>query len=866
MIGKNISHYKILELLGKGGMGEVYKAEDTKLKRTVALKFISKDKFENSENKIRFINEAQAAASLNHPHINTIYEIDEAEGETFIAMEYMDGNSLKNQIKSQLLEVETAIDLAIQIAEGLQEAHENGIIHRDIKSSNIMVTSRGQAKIMDFGLAKSKEGTRITGTAVIVGTVSFMSPEQACKETVDSRTDIWSFGVMLYEMLTGQLPFKGEHDQIVLYSILNDDPYPITGLRRGIPLELERIVFKCLDKEPDARYQTALDLRADLKRLTRDISEGRTYSYQTGGAHPAYRRRKALRRTALPALLVMLLIVLAFTISPVRKSIKGVLGLSSLPEIKVLAVLPFDVSGNGGENTQIYDGLDYTLSHKLSQLEGFQGSLQVIPFDDVIEMGIKSALPARKKIGANLVVTGQVVLFPDKIQLLLGVSSTHFPPIQITTSTVEVSRKEEYKLNDTLVNAVAKMIVPEIKPEEVSRVMAEGGSDNPDALIFYGEGLGYMQHSYDVNSLNIAIEKFDRSIKEDPKFAQAYVDLGRAYWEKWELTKETLWAEKAKSICRKALEINDTLVHAYIQFGIILRETGEYKQAVANLLRSIELDGSNVAAHKELALTYEKQGSLEDSEKEYLRAIELMPDNGRGYIDLGVFYFYHGKYEEAEKRFEKAADILPGNFNSHMYLGVIYQRTDRLDLAIKNYKRSNKIKPNYSSYSNLGTIYFFKTKYNKAKKLYEKALRHTNNELYEYAVWGNLADTYRYTGEEEKVRDTYLNAIRLVEKLIEVNPNDAPLCGQLARYYAHVGNQKNAFVKISRALKLEPKNVEVLQMGVKVFELIDRRDLALKCLQDFIACGGNVQSEIDKSPDLEKLREDPRYKKLVVKE
>ena len=866
MIGKCISHYKILKLLGKGGMGEVYKAEDTKLKRIVALKFISKDRFESSENKSRFINEAQAVASLNNPHINTIYEIDEAEGETFIAMEYVDGNSLKNKIKSKLLEVKTAIDFAIQIAEGLQEAHENGIVHRDIKSSNIMVNSRGQAKIMDFGLARSMKGTRITGTAVILGTVSFMSPEQACNETVDKRTDIWSFGVMLYEMLTGQLPFKGEHDQIVLYSILNDDPYPITGLRRGVPLELERIVFKCLDKEPDARYQTASDLGGDLKRLTRDLTEGRTYSYQTGMVYPASRRRKVLRRTALPALLVIFLISLAFTISPVRKSITGVLGLNSFPRIKILAVLPFDVKGNGGENTQIYDGLDYTLSHKLSQLQGFQGSLQVIPFADVIEKGIKSAIPARKKIGANLVVTGQVVLSPDKVQLLLGVSSTHFPPIQKKTSTVEVSREEEYKLNDKLVNAVAKMIVPEIKPEEVSRVMSEGGSDNPDALIFYGEGLGYMQRSYDVNSLNKAIEKFDRSIKDDPKFAQAYVDLGRAYWKKWELTKETLWAEKAKSICRKALEINDTLAHAYIQFGIILRETGEYKQAVASLLKSLELDESNVEAHKDLALTYEKQGRREDSEKEYLRAIELMPDNGGSYYDLGVFYFNHGKYEEAEKRFKKAAAILPGNYNSYIYLGVIYQRTDKLDLAIKNYKRSNKIKPNYSSYSNLGTIYFFKTKYNKAKKLYEKALKRANNEPYEHAVWGNLADTYRYTGEEKKVRDAYVEAIRRAEKMFEVNPNDASLCGQLARYYAHVGNQKNALDNISRALKLEPKNVEVLQMGVKVFELIDRRDLALKCLQDFITCGGNVQSEIDKSPDLEKLREDPGYNKLVSEE
>ncbi|MCH8287338.1 protein kinase, partial [candidate division KSB1 bacterium] len=274
-IGSTISHYRILEKLGEGGMGIVYKAEDTKLKRTVALKFLKPEILGNADQKSRFIKEAQAAAALNHPNICTVYEIDEYEGRTFIAMEYIEGQSLKEKIEFGPLKQKSAIKIAIQVAEGLHEAHNNGIVHRDIKSSNVMLTRKGHAKIMDFGLAKTAFGSLVTKEGTTLGTVAYMSPEQAQGEQVDARTDIWSLGVMLYEMITGQLPFKGEHDQAIMLNILKTEPEPLTALRTGVPIVLDGIMAKMLAKDPGARYQHVDEIPVDLNAVE-VISTGST--------------------------------------------------------------------------------------------------------------------------------------------------------------------------------------------------------------------------------------------------------------------------------------------------------------------------------------------------------------------------------------------------------------------------------------------------------------------------------------------------------------------------------------------------------------------------------------------------------------
>ena len=276
MIGKSVSHYKILKKLGSGGMGDVYLAEDSKLKRTVALKFLPPELTRDPNSKKRFIYEAQAAAALYHPNICTIYEIDEVDELAFIAMAYMPGQSLKDMIDVGPMKLEVALTIAIQVADGLFEAHQKNIVHRDVKPANIMVTPppREQVKIMDFGLAKLSDRTKLTKASTTLGTVAYMSPEQTQGGNVDQRTDLWSFGIVLYEMVTGQTPFKGDYEQAVLYSILNEDPEPMTGVRTGVPMELERIVTKALAKSLEERYQNANDILIDLKSVKKEIESG----------------------------------------------------------------------------------------------------------------------------------------------------------------------------------------------------------------------------------------------------------------------------------------------------------------------------------------------------------------------------------------------------------------------------------------------------------------------------------------------------------------------------------------------------------------------------------------------------------------
>lgn len=264
--------YRIIELLGRGGMGVVYKAEDIKLKRTVALKFLAPELTLEKEAKERFILEAQTASSLNHPNICTVHEIDESDGQMFIAMAFIEGQSLKTRVAQGPFKLDEALDIGVQIAAGLHEAHEKGIVHRDIKSSNIMINAKRQAVIMDFGIAKLSGETKITRTGTTLGTVAYMSPEQARGEKVDHKSDIWSLGVVLYEMVIGQLPFKGDHEQAVMYSILNEDPEPITSLRSGVPMELERIVSKTLQKDPAVRYQHVDEMLVDLKYLKENLT------------------------------------------------------------------------------------------------------------------------------------------------------------------------------------------------------------------------------------------------------------------------------------------------------------------------------------------------------------------------------------------------------------------------------------------------------------------------------------------------------------------------------------------------------------------------------------------------------------------
>ncbi|MDZ7341162.1 MAG: serine/threonine-protein kinase, partial [candidate division KSB1 bacterium] len=356
MIGKTISHYKILEKLGEGGMGVVYKAEDLKLKRIVALKFLPPELTRDAEAKERFIQEAQAASALQHNNICTIHDIDETgDGQLFIVMDCYEGEPLKGKIARGPMKLEEAVEIALQVASGLAKAHEHGITHRDIKPANVMITNDGVVKILDFGLAKLAGQVGLTKAGMTVGTVAYMSPEQTRGEEVDHRTDIWSLGVVLYEMLTGQLPFKGAYEQAVIYSILNEEPEPVTAVRTDLPAELDHIVSKAIAKNAAERYQQVADLAADLKSLRTRIETGRTET------QPTLSKRKLIYGVGgLIALIAILLLSKIFWFKPPADAIDSI------------AVLPFQNLSADPEQEYFSDGMTEALITELSTIKALR--------------------------------------------------------------------------------------------------------------------------------------------------------------------------------------------------------------------------------------------------------------------------------------------------------------------------------------------------------------------------------------------------------------------------------------------------------------------------------------------------------------
>ncbi len=508
MSNKTISHYKILEKIGEGGMGVVYEAEDTKLRRTVALKFLPKELTTDPEARERFIQEAQAAGALDHSNICTVYEIDEVDGQTFIVMAYIEGQNLKDRLKSGFLEIEDALEIVIQVADGLREAHEKGIIHRDIKPANIMLTAKGQAKIMDFGLAKLAWGVDLTKTATIMGTVAYMSPEQAKGEKVDHRTDIWSLGAMLYEMLSGERPFKVTHDQAVLYAILNGNPIPITTIRKEIPQELEKIIKKSLEKDPKNRYGDISDMLADLKSVSR-------------------------------------------------------ISLSTMSDIPSIAVLPFVNMSADPENEYFSDGLAEDLINALTKITDLHVVARTSSFAfkgekvDIREIGQKLNVDhllegSVRKVGNRARITAQLIKVKDGYHLWSDRYDRDMEDVFAIQD--EITGKIMHKLSVAL-------DVREKRPEEQRPV-------NFEAYDLYLKGR-YCLNKFEMDK---ALTYYQQAIEKDPDYALAYAGIAEVYTilsTGFDILPAKDAMPKAREAAEKALKLDPNLAEAYVSLGLV---------------------------------------------------------------------------------------------------------------------------------------------------------------------------------------------------------------------------------------------------------------------------------------------------------
>jgi serine/threonine protein kinase/Tfp pilus assembly protein PilF len=742
--------YQLIDELGRGGMGVVYKAQDIKLKRTVALKFLPSELTHIPEVKERFMREAQAAAALDHPHICTVYEFDEAEEKPFISMAYVEGQSLKKKIDFGPLEMDEALKIATQAAEGLQEAHKKGVIHRDIKSANIMVTEKGQAKIMDFGLARIREGTLVTKEGMTMGTIAYMSPEQARGEEIDHRTDIWSLGVVLYEMLSSQLPFRGEHDQAVLFSILNEKPRPVTDFRAEIPVALEQVVGKALEKNPDKRYQHMEELLDDLKSITEGVvPEGLKASLRKA---KLLRRKKAILYLGLACFLIIMTVIALSLFTGHVKTIDSI------------AVLPFENLSGDPEQEYFVEGMHEELITELSKIS----ALKVISRPSVMRYrNSEKPLPEiAKELNVEGIIAGSALKEGGRVRISVQL-------IEAETERNLWAEKYEKDYHDILMlhGEVALNIAEEIRIAVTTAEQTRLASERPvnsEAHELYLKGR-YYWNRFSPEWTERAISYYKQAVEKDPTYALPYTGLAEVYVLLsigFAVLPTRDNVPQARKAALKALEIDPTLAEAYVSLGLIAACYDWDRQAAKkHFERALELNPNSVNAHRWIEI--------------YLALLE-------------------GEYHQAITHLERAQELDPLDLHVKARLGWNYWYLRDFDRAVEQFKVVIDFDPNNQlGYLGLRDVYSLKGMYDKSIEEGEKAL---NLGMRSDAVIGGLGSIYGFAGKKDK-------ALELLSELEARSREGYVSSFQVAAIYWGLGEMDIAFEWMEKAYEERDGNL-----------------------------------------------------------
>jgi serine/threonine-protein kinase len=686
MIGRTLGHYSILEPLGAGGMGEVYLAEDTTLDRQVALKVLPKDVAASRERLERFQREAKALAALNHPHIVTVYSVESSDEVHFLTMERVDGEPLSEALPENGYALEEFLDLAIPLADALSEAHERGIVHRDLKPANIMVDSRGRPKILDFGLAKleaadaeehsSQLSTQMmTKEGRVLGTYPYMSPEQAEGKIVDHRSDLFSFGSVLYEMATGTRPFTGDSPASLMGAILKDDPVPLTERRGDLPEVLAAILGRCLEKDPDERFSTARELYDALIDLQRDVTAGRA-----AASSPA----SGLVRIGRGARFGLAAILVLAVLGSIIWFLTGLTGNLTPPDpggprISSLAVLPLrNLSGDPAQEYFV-DGMTEALITDLSKI----GALKVISRPSAMRYkGTKKSLSEiARELGVEALIEGSVVREGDRVgitaQLIEAATETN-----LWADRYERSLTSIMGLQSEVAQAIAREIRVQLTPEETT-LLTRTREVDPEAYEAYLKG---EFHAEKMTALDVdtALQYYQLALEEDPDYAPAYAGIA------------FVWAART-------------------YFGVPASEAGPKIRQAA--FKALELDSTAPETHWILAvLATWLEWDWETGEREFRRTIELDPNHARARVFYGLFLSAMGRFDEAMSQIERGIELDPLNAMYTTYLGFALNRARRFDDAVEACRNGLTLDPQFSAaISCLRTAFY-------GKGLFEEAL------------------------------------------------------------------------------------------------------------------------------------------------
>lgn len=863
LIGVELSHYRIIQEIGSGGMGVVFRAHDEHLDRKVAIKVLHPGTITDEGARKHLHKEALALSKLNHPNIATVHDFDTQRGIDFLVMEYIPGVTLNEKLAAGPLPEAEVLRLGMQLSDGLAAAHEHGVVHRDLKPGNLRLTSDGRLKILDFGLAKLRHPLAETAAAettlqtqALSGTLAYMAPEQLLGEEVDARTDIHGAGLVLYEMATGQRAFAEVQSGQLIGAILRRPPAEARTLNPRVSPELERIIGKCLEKEPKNRYQSAKELAVDLCRTGRDERSVRT----AGRAQIVHRWSSVrLNKRALlwAAGVVAVFLATAALLAPMRQQLSSGLGLSPIPRAKQVVVLPFSVVGSDPETAAFGAGLTETLTAKLTQLTG-DPSLQVVPATEIRAKHINTVDDARKEFGANLALEGSLHKSGEQVRVNCILVDAHTLR-QIRASSLTVAATDPFGAQDAVVDSAIRMLELKVQGRE-RQALESHGTQVARAYDYYLQGRGYLQNYDRAENLDSAIQVFERALALDPSYALAYAGLGDAYWKKYESSKEPAWIERSREACQQANRLDSRLSSARGCLGTLYAGTGNYQEAALEFERAVENEPTNDGAFHGLADAYEHLGKPQDAEKVYRRAIELRPHYWASYNWLGVFFYRQARFREAAEMFNQVVALAPDSFLGYSNLGAAYVEQARYTEAITILERSIAIRPIDYGYANLGNAYFFLRRYADADRAYEQAVKLTEKDS---LLWWNLGDGYYWTpGKRSQSVAAYKQGIAIAREELRVNPNDSRAYGILAICHAMLGEKKPALDALRQGLQLSPEDPFLLFQAALVHNQFDQGDEAINWLKKALAAGYSP-SRIRDFPNFEPLRTKPQFQELL---
>ncbi len=858
-VTQTLGHYHIGEKIGAGGMGEVFRARDQHLDREVAIKVLAPGMLADPAAHKHFRQEALALSKLNHPNIATVFDFDTRQGTDFLVMEYIPGVTLREKLRAGALPEKEVARLGVQIAEGLQAAHQKGVIHRDLKPGNLRVTPDSRLKILDFGLARLLRPadptgeltvSSLTGSWALAGTPHYMAPEQLRGEPADARSDIWAAGVVLYEMVTGELPFPDKAPPATVDSILHR-PAPLPRRRRnGISPRLEEVILKCLEKNPADRYQSAQGLLTDLQA----VQQGTVTSLGSLAARLQLRHRiKSAARSIVGARRMLYVVLVALLALVLWRAVKPAPLPPPLPEMKHIAVLPFVAVEPDSGLRAFSQGLSEALTANLTQLTD-KHPLQIVPSSEIRAQSVTSVEQARAGLGVNLVLEGSFYQAGGMMRVTYDLVDARTRRV-LRADTITAKADDPFALEDRVVSSALQMLDLELSAQERNRLSARGTSQ-PAAYDVYLRGRGYLQDYQKPENIENAMDAFRRALVRDPNYAPAYAGLGESYWQEFELTHDRQWVEKAEAACRQANVAG--VGHGCL--GTVYNGTGKYQDAAAEFQRELQSAPTNDAAYRGLAFAYESMGKPAEAEQTYRRAISVRPRYWAGYNWLGAFLYRHGRYDEAAQAFARVTELAPDNVRGYNNLGGIQVAVGRYADSVPVLEHSIAIRPTQDAYSNLGTAYFYLHRFPEASEAYEQAVKLDERER---SSWGNLGDAYYWTpGRRNESVAAYRKAIALGEEQLKVNASNATLMSYLAVYHAMLREKQPASAHLVRAVVLAPGDADVLFNAALTANQLGSGSKAMAWLRKALSAGLSPVL-VRNHPSFENLQSDKRFQELL---